>query len=101
MTYVRVLSTEDLPAGEMKGVEAVDKQILLVNLAGKYYAIGDICTHMTCNLSRGSIKGESVVCPCHFSVFDLKTGKVLGGPAGKPEPIFKVKIEKESVMVDL
>jgi nitrite reductase/ring-hydroxylating ferredoxin subunit len=101
MTYTRVLSIQDLQPGEMKGIEANGKQILLVNLTGKFYAIADICTHMTCHLSRGSIKDESVVCPCHFSVFDLKTGRVLGGPAGKPEPIFKVKIEKESIMVDL
>ena len=101
MTYVKVFSMQDLSPGEMKGVEANGKQLLLVNIAGKYYAIGDICTHMTCNLSRGSIKGESVVCPCHFSVFDLKTGSVLGGPASKPEPTFKVKIEKGNVLVDL
>jgi 3-phenylpropionate/trans-cinnamate dioxygenase ferredoxin subunit len=101
MTYIKVVSVEDLSPGEMKGAEVLGKQILLVNLAGKYYAMGDICTHMTCNLSRGSIKGDSVVCPCHFSVYDVKTGSVLGGPAGKPEPVFRVRIEKESVMVDL
>jgi 3-phenylpropionate/trans-cinnamate dioxygenase ferredoxin subunit len=101
MTYTKVLSTKDLPPGKMKSVEAGGKQILLVNLDGKYYAFGDICTHMTCKLSEGSIKGNSVTCPCHFSVFDVKTGKVLSGPASKPEPIFKVKVEREQILVDL
>jgi 3-phenylpropionate/trans-cinnamate dioxygenase ferredoxin subunit len=101
MTYAKVLSTGDLSSGKMKGVEALGEQILLINLGGKYYAMGDICTHMTCNLSRGQIKGATVICPCHFSVFDIKTGRVLGGPASRPEPVFKVKIEKESVLVEL
>jgi 3-phenylpropionate/trans-cinnamate dioxygenase ferredoxin subunit len=101
MTYTKVSSTKDLPQGRMKGIEADGKQILLVNLDGKYYAIGDICTHMTCKLSEGSILGDSVKCPCHFSVFDVKTGKVLNGPASKAEHIFKVKVEKEQIMVDL
>jgi 3-phenylpropionate/trans-cinnamate dioxygenase ferredoxin subunit len=101
MTYVKVLSTKDLPVGKMKGVEVDVEQMLLVNLDGKYYAIGDLCTHMTCRLSEGSLKGGAVTCPCHFSVFDVKTGKVLGGPAGKPEPVFSVKVEGDQVLVDL
>lgn len=101
MTYTKALRTVDLAPGQMKGVEVGGENILLVNLDGKYLAIGDICTHMTCKLSEGSIKGGSVTCPCHFSVFDVKTGKVLGGPAGKPEPVFKVKVEKEQILVDL
>ncbi len=101
MTYTKVSLTEDLPQGKMRGFEADGKQILLVNLDGKYYAIGDICTHMTCKLSEGSIKGDTVICPCHFSVFDVRTGKVLSGPASRPEPTFKVKVEKQQISVDL
>jgi 3-phenylpropionate/trans-cinnamate dioxygenase ferredoxin subunit len=101
MTYTKVLPTEDLAPGQMKGVEVSGKNILLVNLDGKYYAIGDICTHMTCRLSEGSITSGNVKCPCHFSVFDVRTGKVLGGPAGKPEPVFKVRVEKEQILIDL
>lgn len=101
MTYTEVLLTEDLAPGQKRDVEIAGIDVLLVNLDGKYYAIGNICTHMTCRLSEGSIKGDNVTCPCHFSVFDVKTGKVLGGPASRPEPVFKVKVEKGSVLVDL
>jgi nitrite reductase/ring-hydroxylating ferredoxin subunit len=101
MTYTKVLSTKDLPPGKMKGVETDGKHALLVNLDGQYYALGDICTHMTCRLSEGSIQGDRVKCPCHFSVFDAKTGRVLSGPASKSEPVFKVRVEREQILVDL
>jgi nitrite reductase/ring-hydroxylating ferredoxin subunit len=101
MTYTRVLSTADLAPGQMRGIEVNEEEMLLVNLEGEYYALGNICTHMTCRLSGGSIKGHNVICPCHFSVFEVKTGRVLGGPANRPEPTFKVKVEKENVLVDL
>lgn len=100
MTYTRVLSTKDLSPGEMKSVETRGKQVLLVNLDGEYHAIGNICTHMTCRLSEGSINDSDVTCPCHFSVFDVRSGKVLNGPATKPEPVFKVKIENDQILVD-
>ncbi len=58
MGFVRVTFTKDLGPGEMLGVEANGKQILLVNLNGKYYAIGNKCTHRGCMLSEGELQGE-------------------------------------------
>ncbi len=83
----------------MMAVNVNGKPILLVNLNDKYYAIGNICTHMGCPLSKGTLKGKTVECICHGSTFDLKTGKVVRGPAEKPEPSYKVKVEKGEVLI--
>jgi len=99
--FVKVSSTNELVPGKMIGVEAGGKEVFVVNLEGKYYAIGNHCTHMGCMLSDGVLKGESVQCPCHFSVFDLKTGNVIKGPAKKPEPVFQVKAEGDQVLVNI
>lgn len=101
MGFVKVTSTKDLTPGKMKGVEADGKPVLLVNSAGKYYAIGNVCTHMGCMLSDGMLKTESVQCVCHGSVFDLKTGKVISDPAKKPEPSYEVKVEGDQVLVNI
>jgi len=101
MGFVKVASTNELKQGKMVGVEASGKPILLVNLEGKYYAIGNICTHMGCMLSDGVLKGESVECLCHGSVFDVKTGSVLKGPAKKPESVFQVKVEGNQISVNV
>jgi nitrite reductase/ring-hydroxylating ferredoxin subunit len=101
MGFFKVASTKDLSPGKMKGVEAGGKQVLLANLAGQYYAIGNVCTHMECLLSDGILKGENVQCVCHGSVFDVKTGKVVNGPAQKPEPTYQVKLERDQILVNV
>jgi 3-phenylpropionate/trans-cinnamate dioxygenase ferredoxin subunit len=100
MVFVKACSAKDVKPGKMKGVKAGGKDILVANLGGRFYAIGNICTHMSCRLSGGKIEGEGVLCPCHASLFDLKTGRVLGGPASAPEPLYKVRIEGNDILVD-
>ena len=100
MGFVKVASTKDLTAGKMIGAEASGKPILVANVDGKYYAIGDKCTHRGCKLSGGALKEDSVVCPCHKSIFDVKTGNVVKGPAKTPEPVFQVKVEQDQILVN-
>jgi len=101
MGFVKVASPKELGSNQMRGVEAGGKEILIVNLDGKYFAIGNVCTHMGCMLSDGALKGENVQCPCHGSTFDVKTGKVVKGPAEKPEPAFEVKVEGNQILVNV
>lgn len=101
MEFVKVFSTKDLAPDEIKGVEANGKKILIVNLKGKYYAMGNICMHQGCLLSDGMLSGENIERTCHGSTYDVKTGSVVMGPTKKPEPTFQVKIEKDQVLVNV
>jgi nitrite reductase/ring-hydroxylating ferredoxin subunit len=42
--FVKVADTKDVQPSHMKEVQADGKNICLVNVWGKYYAIGSICT---------------------------------------------------------
>jgi nitrite reductase/ring-hydroxylating ferredoxin subunit len=101
MGFVKVISTRELPLGSMKGVEAGGKPVLVANFEGKYYAIGNVCTHMGCTLTDGTLNGEVVTCPCHGSKFNVKNGNVVGGPAKKPEPAYQVKAEGDQVLISV
>lgn len=48
---------------------------------GRLYAFQDVCTHQQCSLSEGFLDEYAVICPCHQSVFDVRNGEVLLGPA--------------------
>lgn len=93
--------TDELPAGKMKVVQNGGKSILIANVDGNYYAIGNVCTHKACSLSEGKMSGQKVECPCHGSMFDLKDGSVKNGPAENPEPTYKVRTENGKVFIAL
>ena len=85
----------------MINIEANGEDILLVNAGGSYYAIGNICTHMGCSLSEGTLNAESVQCPCHSATFDLRTGAVMHGSATEPERVFKVTVNNDQIFISM
>jgi 3-phenylpropionate/trans-cinnamate dioxygenase ferredoxin component len=101
MDFVEVAKVEELTPGKMKGVTISSKDILIANIDGRLYAIGGKCTHAGGNLSKGEINGNIVTCPRHGSKFNVSTGKNVGGPAQKDEPMYQVKIEGNSIKVNI
>jgi glycine betaine catabolism B len=95
--FVRVASTAEIPKGGMKRVALGTQQVLLANVDGKFYAIGNICTHIGGPLDRGKLEGHEVQCPLHGSRFDVTTGQVKRGPAGRAEPVFEVMVEGSDI----
>jgi 3-phenylpropionate/trans-cinnamate dioxygenase ferredoxin subunit len=85
----------------MRAVEVNGKEICVVNLSNTYYAIGNRCTHLSCMLSDGELMDENIRCNCHGSIFGVKTGLVIRGPAKKPEPIYQVKVEGDQIMINV
>lgn len=98
---VEIASTGDLASGEMMAVEKDDTSLLVANIDGSYYVISDICTHMRCKLSEGTLTGESVQCMCHGSVFNVKTGAVEKGPAKDPVAVYNTEVDGDKILVDL
>lgn len=92
----KVALVEDLPSGKMMGFTNDNKEFLVVNLKGKYYAICNNCMHKGCKLSSGTLNGNNIECPYHGSIFNVKTGKVVKGPAKKSESTFKIKVDENN-----
>jgi len=97
--FIRVASTGEIPEGRMKKVTVGNQQVLVVNLKGKYYAIGNVCTHLGGPLDRGILEGNEVECPLHHSHFDVTSGQVKRGPATRAEPVYEVKAENGNILV--
>ena len=98
---VRIAGTADLSAGEGKTVDMEGKSIALFNVDGIFYAMDDACTHVGGSLGDGSLDGETVTCPLHGAQFNVKTGEVLGPPAGSNVKSYPVKVEGDAVMVEI
>jgi nitrite reductase/ring-hydroxylating ferredoxin subunit len=99
--YVWAAEAKDLTPNAMLDVRVEEKALLLVSLAGKVYAMSNLCTHLKCFLHNGKLEGKILTCPCHFAEFDVTTGAVLSGPAKLPLPTYPVKIEGNSILVEI
>ena len=97
--FVKVADTKDIPPSHMKEVEVDGENICIVNVGGKYYAIGSICTHEGGPLADGTLDGYEVECPWHGSKFDVRTGEVKSPPASEPEPAYEVKVDGNNILI--
>lgn len=97
--YTRVASTDEVPPGVTRKVMLDGKDLLLANVDGAYYAIGDVCTHEEGPLDEGIMHGFEVECPWHGSRFDVRTGQVTQGPTETPEQSYEVRIEGKNILL--
>ena len=91
----------ELDGGEMKAVDAGERTVLLSNVDGELFAIDDECTHEACPLSEGYLEGDILECSCHGSMFNVRTGKVVEGPAEQAIPTYKVEVEDDTVYISV
>lgn len=89
----------DLPNGERLFVEIGDRPIVVFNIAGQYYAIGDICTHDDGPLGDGELEGYHIVCPRHGAEFDVRNGKAMSMPAVVDIPAYPVRVQAGKLLV--
>jgi ubiquinol-cytochrome c reductase iron-sulfur subunit len=69
-------------------------------------AFSKICTHAGCAIAlyrsplyEPTSQPPGLACPCHYSVFDTRTGgKVVSGPAGRPLPQLPLEIGADRVL---
>jgi nitrite reductase/ring-hydroxylating ferredoxin subunit len=97
--WLAVGRAEDVPEGQLLGATAGELQVLVANVAGEYLAVGDVCPHASCLLSDGWIEGEAVECGCHGSMFSVRTGEVVQGPAEQPVPKYPVRVAGDEIQV--
>jgi nitrite reductase/ring-hydroxylating ferredoxin subunit len=58
---------------------------------GSFAVFDDTCTHEECPLSEGELDADRVICYCHSSEFDVRSGAVLRGPATEPVRVYATR----------
>ena len=104
MSFTRVCSVADVPAGEGLAVDVetpTGAALGLVRDGDDWYAFDDECSHATIPLTEGDVEGCELECWLHGSRFDLRTGKPTGPPASEPVAIYPIRVEGDDVLVDV
>src|SRR5215211_4781873 len=91
--FVALGRAEDLEEGGMRAFDVKGTTIAVANVAGEFHAFKDTCSHRQCSLAEGDLHERTVICPCHSSEFDVRSGEVLRGPAREPVETFEVRVE--------
>ena len=76
-------------------------RISVARVDGTLYAFDDLCTCSgeACPLSGGLLTGTAIMCQCHGSQFDIRTGAALNGPATKALGVYEVQEVENSIQV--
>ena len=89
-----VATVDEIPPGQRKLVNANGRDIIIFNVDGEYFAVGNRCPHEGASLCKGRVvglveatepgayrysrRGELIRCPWHGWEYDLESGEFMG-----------------------
>lgn len=85
--------------GEPLAGKVGDDDVVVVRRGEKIFAVGASCTHYGGPLKKGLVVGETIRCPWHHAVFDLKTGRAVGAPAFASVGCYPVEVDGDEFRV--
>lgn len=99
--FIPVANVDELGNGERILLEIDGMPIAVFNIAGKYFAIADICSHDDGPVAEGDLNEYRVECPRHGALFDIRTGKALTLPAVVDIPAYPVRVDGDEILIGL
>jgi 3-phenylpropionate/trans-cinnamate dioxygenase ferredoxin subunit len=102
LEFIAIAEPGEIPNGERIFVEINDHNIVIFNIAGKIFAIADVCSHDGGPLGEGELESDyEVACPRHGARFDIRSGKALTLPAIVDITAYPVRIKGNQVEVGI
>lgn len=106
MGFVVVAEARDIPPGHMKLARVAERELLVANFQGRFYAVDNRCPHKQADMSQGRLEEKLLVCPEHGAKFDVTNGKAATGVKLGPFKVsvadlrtYEAKVEGTQVLV--
>ena len=104
----KIATTDEISRGEMKSFVIKDKEILIANVDGDFFAIDNRCSHMGGNLSEGTLEDDIIICPRHGSHFNVRNGEAVRGPKilifklnTKNLRVYEIEVRENDIMIEV
>lgn len=94
-----IVPLHDLSEGELVRIEQEGMPLVALRKGEEVLVASTNCTHVGGPLDEGTLDGTCVTCPWHGSVFDLRDGTVIHGPATTPLQTMQVRIIDGQVQI--
>ncbi len=107
MSWHRIASLYEVEPGGRKTVDVEGKALTLLHGEEGMWCIDARCPHTGGPLGSGEFVDGHVICPLHKWKFDLGSGvhqhnrKVCNPDTCKPAGVYQLKVEGESLLVEL
>ncbi len=96
----KIGTINEVPEGTAKQYKINGVLIGVFHVNGKWFAIGDVCTHKGGLLHEGPFDEYTVTCPVHAAQFDLKTGQNVSPPAPSPVKAYKIYAKENELFIE-
>lgn len=97
--FTPILPLADLPEAMPTKVMYGATTIVLVRRREVVHALKETCSHAGGPLSQGELRGDTIQCPWHASVFRLADGAVVHGPATSRQVSYRARINGDQVEI--
>lgn len=97
--FTSLMPAADLPEGTPTKATFGTTALMLVKRDDVVHALKDTCSHLGGPLSQGELGEDTITCPWHFSVFRLRDGTVVHGPATSRQPAYEARISDGQVEI--
>jgi 3-phenylpropionate/trans-cinnamate dioxygenase ferredoxin component len=101
MAATPVATLSELVDATPTRVEVDGVPVCLVRFGDQVKAVHDTCSHQQWSLADGLVWDNGIECSLHGSTFDLDSGQPSSLPAMRPIPTFAVRVEDDTVHVDV
>lgn len=89
------------PINTVKTIKIDNKRICFGQLHDGFFAIDDTCPHQAASLGMGDCSPSGyVACPWHHYLFDLRTGRDIGGTETDLRS-YPIRVDKTGIFIDL
>jgi nitrite reductase/ring-hydroxylating ferredoxin subunit len=100
MSFVKVASLSQLPAGSVIEVSVGDDLYAVCHVGGRVTAVGGTCLHRGGPLGQGVLHGNHLVCPWHAWEWDCQTGANVFNPSQKLAT-FAVEVQGDDILIEV
>ena len=99
--FIPIVENSEIADGDRLFVAIDQLHIVIFNIGGEFFAIGDVCSHDDGPLGDGDLEGFEVACPRHGARFDVRSGKSLTLPAVVDIPAYPVRVVDGQIEVGI
>ncbi len=101
MAQVKLCKLDAVPSGELRQFSYEEIEVLVINANGQYHCLAARCTHAGAPLVEGELSGEVLICPWHYSHFQINDGSIIQGPAQKPLQVYPKTIKDGYLFIEI